>query len=288
MGAEMTWTDERIGRRMKLTDLQVLRVAVETGSMGKAAQRLNTSQPAISRCIADLEQELGVMLLDRTPRGVEPTAYGRTLLDAAASAFDSLRNGIQHVGFMNDPAAGAVRIGGQEAIIAALLPPVIKELRKQYPRLSVQVRSVADVPQQYAELRERRLDLIVGRVRPPFEDDVEGEVLFEEETFVVGSVNNPWSRRRRPFRLADLMDEPSPGRCHNRGLWWARCLLTHSGTAGSSIRHVAWRSETFICIASLWRAAGSWRSFLGPCCAKMRIGSASKSSPSPRQCRPHL
>ena len=204
----MTWIDERIGRRIRLADLHVLMVTVEAGSMGKAAQRLNTSQPAISRCIAGLEHDLDVILLERTPRGIEPTPYGRTLLDAAASAFDSLRNGIQHIGAMNDPTAGAVRIGGQEAIISALLPKVFNELRKKYPRISVHVKSVLTVPQQYAELRERKLDLIVGRVRPPFEDDVESEVLFEEKTYAVAAITNPWSRRRRPFAFADLADEP--------------------------------------------------------------------------------
>ena len=66
----MTWIDERIGRRIRLADLHVLMTTVEAGSMGKAAQRLNTSQPAISRCIVGLERDLDVILLERTPRGI--------------------------------------------------------------------------------------------------------------------------------------------------------------------------------------------------------------------------
>ena len=73
MGADMQLSD-RIGRRMKLHDLHVLMTVVQAGSMGKAAQRLNTSQPAISRSIAELEHALGVRLLDRHRQGVEPTA----------------------------------------------------------------------------------------------------------------------------------------------------------------------------------------------------------------------
>ena len=58
---------ERIERRLKLHDVRVLLSVVQAGSMHKAAERLATSQPAISRAIADLEHALGVRLLDRSP-----------------------------------------------------------------------------------------------------------------------------------------------------------------------------------------------------------------------------
>src|SRR3954451_2755570 len=106
----MQWTD-RIGRRIKLQDLHVLIAVVEAGSMGKAAQRLHTSQSAVSRSISSLEATLGVALLARTPHGIEPTPYGRSLTETAGSAF-GLRRGIQHIGLMSDPAAGEIRIGG--------------------------------------------------------------------------------------------------------------------------------------------------------------------------------
>jgi DNA-binding transcriptional LysR family regulator len=57
---------DRIGRRLKLQDLHVLMIVAQVGSMGKAAQRLNTTQPAVSRTIADLEDAIGVRLLDRS------------------------------------------------------------------------------------------------------------------------------------------------------------------------------------------------------------------------------
>ena len=204
----MTWIDERIGRRIRLTDLHVLKATVDAGSMGKAARRLNTSQPAISRCIADLEQELGVPLLERTPRGVEPTGHGRILLDAAAAAFDSLRDGIQHIGLASDPTVGVVRLGGQEAIIAALLPRTFGRLRERYPGISIHVRNVGTVPQQYEALRSRELDLIVGRVGLPFEDDIEGEILYQEKTCIVGAATLPWIRRGQGMSFADLANEP--------------------------------------------------------------------------------
>ena len=81
---------DRIGRRMKLHDLHVLMTVVQAGSMNKAAALLHTTQPAISRSIAELEHAFGVRLLDRHQHGVEPTDYGRALLGCGAAVFDEL------------------------------------------------------------------------------------------------------------------------------------------------------------------------------------------------------
>jgi DNA-binding transcriptional LysR family regulator len=109
MGAEMQLSD-RIGLRMKLHDLHVLMAVVQAGSMSKAAALLNTTQPAISRSIAELERTIGVRLLERNPQGVEPTEYGRALLDGGVAVFDDLRQAVKNIEFLADPTAGEVRI----------------------------------------------------------------------------------------------------------------------------------------------------------------------------------
>src|SRR6267378_8387395 len=98
MGALMQLSD-RIGSRMKLQDLHVLMTVAQAGSMGKAARQLNTTQPAISRSIAELERALGVRLLDRSRQGIEPTAYGRALLGCGMAVFDELRQGVRTIEF---------------------------------------------------------------------------------------------------------------------------------------------------------------------------------------------
>src|SRR6266566_7318487 len=110
----MPW-DERIGRRLKLRDLYVLRTVAQLGSMGKAATQLAISQPAISKAITDLEHVLGVRLLDRSRQGVEPTIYGSAPLKWSATIFDNLRQGIDEIEFLADPTAGEVRVGTHEA-----------------------------------------------------------------------------------------------------------------------------------------------------------------------------
>ena len=97
---------DRIGRRMKLHDLHVLMAVVQAGSMNKAAVLLNTGQSAISRSIAELEHTIGVRLLDRNPQGVEPTEYGRALLDGGVAVFDDLRQAVKNIEFLADPTAG--------------------------------------------------------------------------------------------------------------------------------------------------------------------------------------
>src|SRR5580765_8359021 len=104
-------SNDRMGRRLKLQDLHVLMTVVQAGSMGKAAERLNITQPAVSRSIAELEHALGVRLLDRRRLGVEPTEFGRALLDCGVAMFDELHQAVKTIEFLAYPTAGSVRIG---------------------------------------------------------------------------------------------------------------------------------------------------------------------------------
>ena len=99
---------DRTGRQMKLHNLHVLVAVVQAGGMGRAARRLNTSQSAISRSIAEMEHAFGVRLLDRSRQGVEPTQYGRALLACAAAVFDELRQGVKSIEFLADPTPTAI------------------------------------------------------------------------------------------------------------------------------------------------------------------------------------
>src|SRR5262245_65848372 len=109
---------ERTALRIKLNDMRVLVAVVEAGSMHKAAERLRTSQPAISRAIADLEHSVGVRLLERSPRGIQPTQYGRVLVKHSLAAFDAFRQGVKDIRFLADPSTGELRIACSDAMAA--------------------------------------------------------------------------------------------------------------------------------------------------------------------------
>src|SRR5829696_812123 len=88
---------DRIGLRLKLHNLHVLMAVAEAGNMSKAAALLNTTQPAISRSIAELERTLGVRLPSRTPWSVEPTESSRLAVDGGAAVFDHLRQVVKDI-----------------------------------------------------------------------------------------------------------------------------------------------------------------------------------------------
>src|SRR5262249_47198631 len=153
---------DRIGRRMKLQDLHILMTVMQSGSMRKAAQVLNITQPAISRSIAELEHALGVRLLERHRQGIEATEFGRALLDCGMAAFDELRQGVKNIEFLADPTTGQVRIGNALTSYESLLAIVIDRLSRRYPRIVFHV-----VPGEAGtlrrELNERNLDLVISR-----------------------------------------------------------------------------------------------------------------------------
>src|SRR5436305_12572785 len=110
MAPPKSWTN-RIERRIKLRDLHILLAVAESGSMGKAAADLAVSQPVISKAISDLEHALGLRLMDRSPRGVELTLYGREVLKCGVAVFDDLRQGIKALDFLSNPTSGEIRMG---------------------------------------------------------------------------------------------------------------------------------------------------------------------------------
>jgi len=205
MGAAVQLSD-RIGRRIKLQDLHVLMTVVQAGSMGKAAQRLNITQPAISRSIAELEHAFGVRLLDRHRQGIAPTEYGRALLDCGTAVFDDLRQGVKSIEFLADPAAGEVRIGSHHFLAASFVSAIIDRLSRRYPRVVFHV-VAADAETLDRKLSERSVDLLVVWRFGPFADAQLGfEMLYNDLYAVVAGAKNPWAGRRR-VELAELMNE---------------------------------------------------------------------------------
>ncbi len=200
---------DRIGRRMKLHDLHILMAVVQAGSMSKAARRPQYD-PArhfqIDRGTGSVP--LGVRLLDRNPQGVEPTKYGRALLDGGAAVFDDLHQAVKNIEFLADPTAGEVRIGCNPVLATSFVSAVVDRLSRRYPRIVFYV--VAEqVEILHRELRERNVDLLVTSEIRPFcrTSDVEFEFLFDDSYVVVAGAQNPWVRRRR-IELADLVNEP--------------------------------------------------------------------------------
>ena len=201
----------RIGRQLKLRDLHVLLAVVELGSMAKAASHLSVTQPAISQAIADLERVVGVRLVDRGPRGIAPTIYGETLLRRGIEAFDALKQGMRDIEFLLDPGAGEVSVGADMSYIAGgFMSAIIQRISVRHPQLAVHVieTTTTTAAPEFRELRERKVDVMLGRmVAPIVADDLQVETLFDESIVVAAHEKNPWAGRRQ-VDLAKLVNEP--------------------------------------------------------------------------------
>jgi DNA-binding transcriptional LysR family regulator len=199
--------EHRIGRRLQLRDLHILLTVAQSGSMVRAAHELSMSQPAVSKAIATLEHMLGVRLLDRTPQGVEPTLYGRALLRRGAAVFDELRQGVGEIEYLSEQGLGELRIGYGEPLAITLVASVVTTLISKNPRLILHLRRADTIALDFRELRDRKVDLMFGRVASPFrEEDLNAETILHHSVVVVVGTQSPWLRRRK-LKLADLVDE---------------------------------------------------------------------------------
>jgi DNA-binding transcriptional LysR family regulator len=200
--------NRHISRHLKLRELHILATVVDRGSMAKAAGDLAMTQSAVSEAIANFEATLGVQLLDRSPRGVEPTIYARVLLDRGRVVFNELRRGLRDIEFLSDPTAGEVRVGAPESLSAGLVPAIIERLSATHPRIHIHVVQANTASLEFHGLLERNLDLMIGRIPRDFaEEDLKFDILFQDDNYIVSGAASRWARRRK-IELKELVNEP--------------------------------------------------------------------------------
>jgi DNA-binding transcriptional LysR family regulator len=202
----MKWSD-RVGRRVKLRDLHIALAVADSGSMSKAAEVLAVSYPVVSKTISELERTLGVKLFDRSISGAEPTHYGRALLKCGRAVFDEMRQGLENIEFIKQPDSGDLRIGSSELMDGGLLPAIIEEFSRIFPRVALHVMHSNIALQQYDSLRNRDVELVLGQYPVSFvEHDLIAETLFDDSTLVVTGTESDLAKRRK-ITLADLLKE---------------------------------------------------------------------------------
>lgn len=129
---------------MDLRQLRVLLAVIEKGSLGRAAEWLNTSQPAVTKTIQRLEAELDVSLFERDARGMRPTQFAECLATHARSISIGVSQAIDDVKSLKVGAKGIVTIGSPPLIATEILPRVVVELAKKHPGLHIRVITSSD------------------------------------------------------------------------------------------------------------------------------------------------
>jgi DNA-binding transcriptional LysR family regulator len=129
---------------MDLRQLRVLLAVVEKGSLGRAAEWLHTSQPAVTKTIQRLEEELDVTLFDRDARGMRPTQFAECLATHARSISIGVSQAIDDVKSLKRGAKGTVTIGSPPLVATEILPPIIIKLVKEHPGLQIRIITASD------------------------------------------------------------------------------------------------------------------------------------------------
>ena len=141
-----------------LSSYHIFNAVAETGNLSKAAKALYISQPAISRAVSKLEQNLSVKLFIRGSRGVHLTEEGKLLYEHTKSAFDSLRQGEENLRRFGSLGLGQLRIGVSTTLCKYILMPYLQRFIQEYPHIQVSIQCVS--PLETLELLEKgRLDI---------------------------------------------------------------------------------------------------------------------------------
>ncbi|MFB0835819.1 LysR family transcriptional regulator [Arthrobacter halodurans] len=173
---------------------------------GRAAERLNMTQPPLSRQIQKLERSIGVELLERDNRKVSLTEAGRAFLAEARKLVVSADRAPLTARRIAAGRAGVLRIGFTAASGFSLLGPLLAEIAEGLPDVDVDLQELV-TGEQVQALRDGDLDL--GLARPPFDTTVlESHLLFSENLRLAVPAGHALDRLTRPVTAADLRDTP--------------------------------------------------------------------------------
>lgn len=173
------------GRRMQYRHLYYFVRIVEAGSFSQAARTIHVAQPALSQQIAELEASLGVVLLQRSARGIKPTVAGQKFYEEASSILRKYENLPGLVRSSSGEVEGAVSLGMPASLSTTLVGPFIEKCRTAYPRI---VLKFIDGDSEFLreEVEKGRLDLALA-----FEDEffpvVHRQPLFRQNHYLISS-----------------------------------------------------------------------------------------------------
>jgi DNA-binding transcriptional LysR family regulator len=190
---------------MNLHHLRAFAVVANEGNITKAARRLQTSQPAVSKQLAELEESVGTALLDRLPRGVSLTEAGKVLLRHAERIFASERAAEAELAELAGLMRGTLSIGSSTTIGGYLLPAVFGAFNRAYPRVKLEL-LIANTSAVHAQVLDERIDLgfTEGFVAV---EQLDSKAFHHDQMVTIVSPDH-FLRKRERVRCKDLTGVP--------------------------------------------------------------------------------
>src|SRR5882724_7801539 len=185
--------------------LRTLEEIVRRGSFSRAAESLHLSQPAVSLHIRQLEERVGLAVLERVGKRAFPTQAGEILLHCAERAFRELDAAAHAIDRLRGVVAGRIRLGTGATASIHLLPPLLKRLRVRYPELELIVRT-GNAPDMARAVAANELDVAVVTL-PVTSRHLLASTIFHDPLLAIAPAIAQW-RRRRPVTAAELAQHP--------------------------------------------------------------------------------
>ncbi|MDH2433578.1 pca operon transcription factor PcaQ [Pokkaliibacter sp. MBI-7] len=154
-----------LDNRIKFRHLQCFLEVARQGSVGKAAQVLALTQPAVSKKLAELEDMLGVQLFERSKKGVSLTAFGEVFLRHAGASVAALREGVDSI-LQARRGDTLLRIGALPTVSARIMPDTVRKFKASGADATVSVQTGPNAL-LLEQLRLGELDVVVGRLAAP-------------------------------------------------------------------------------------------------------------------------
>ncbi len=191
---------------VQLRQLRHLVEAIEQGSLGKAATRLGISQPALTKSLRLLEQELDCILLDRTSTGVAATAFGRSLYAHAKAVEAEVGHAHAEIGQLRGQHLGSVHVGALPSIAGGLLARAVAAVGAQNPHYSARIIEKMNF-ELLPGLRRGEFDFAVGLAEETTELGVRSRIILRDELSVIARTGHPLAALKR-VRETDLAQYP--------------------------------------------------------------------------------
>jgi DNA-binding transcriptional LysR family regulator len=203
----MAQIDRVLRSSLKLRHLQLLVALDQFRHLGRAAEFLSLTQPAVSKALAEVERQFGLDLFVRSTRGTEPTAYGAAVVRFARSVLADFGRTREEIAAVASGASGRVSVGTMVVAMPGLLAQAVALLKAHSAQTTVLIEE-GDLTRLLPRLRVGELDLLVGRLEPGYAaPDLHTERLFDEPMRIIARPDHPLQRRRRPG-WPDLAHEP--------------------------------------------------------------------------------